>query len=151
MAAVKETIIVYGGSGALGREIVEKFKAANYYVISIDLFDNSAADANVTISKLDKWVEQSEEVLQKLCHLLQRERSVSLISCVAGGWAGGNCASPEMISSCDLMWKQSVWSSTISAQIGKFLILFIEVVLYARRIKFSAEFSYFLRLPWNVK
>uniref|UniRef100_A0AC34QB05 Dihydropteridine reductase n=1 Tax=Panagrolaimus sp. JU765 TaxID=591449 RepID=A0AC34QB05_9BILA len=44
------------------------------------------------------------------------------ICCVAGGWAGGNAASSEFIKNADLMWKQSVWSSAISARIGsKFL------------------------------
>ena len=120
MAATNETVVVYGGSGALGKEIVNKFKSASYYVISIDLFANSEADANVTISKLDSWTEQSQEVLEKLSHAVPEDKPVSLISCVAGGWAGGNAGSPELVASCDLMWKQSVWSSTISAQIGKF-------------------------------
>ena len=41
---------------------------------------------------------------------------------VAGGWAGGNAASDQFLHNCDLMWKQSVWSSVISASIAtKFL------------------------------
>lgn len=34
-----------------------------------------------------------------------------------GGWAGGN-ASKDLAKNADLMWKQSVWSSAISATIG---------------------------------
>jgi dihydropteridine reductase len=37
---------------------------------------------------------------------------------VAGGWAGGNAASKDFIKNADLMWKQSVWSSTISARLA---------------------------------
>lgn len=44
--------------------------------------------------------------------------SLDAIFCVAGGWAGGNAASGEMIKNADLMWKQSVWSSAISARIA---------------------------------
>ena len=41
---------------------------------------------------------------------------------MAGGWAGGNAASPDLVKNSDLMWRQSVWSSTISAAIAaKFL------------------------------
>ncbi len=41
---------------------------------------------------------------------------------VAGGWAGGNAASAQFLQNSDLMWKQSVWSSIISASLAtKFL------------------------------
>lgn len=33
-----------------------------------------------------------------------------------GGWAGGN-ANKDLAKNAELMWKQSVWSSTISATI----------------------------------
>lgn len=36
---------------------------------------------------------------------------------ISGGWAGGN-ASKDLAKNADLMWRQSVWSSTISATIG---------------------------------
>lgn len=50
------------------------------------------------------------------------DNRLDAILCVAGGWAGGNAASAEFIKNADLMWKQSVWSSTISARLGsKFL------------------------------
>ena len=37
---------------------------------------------------------------------------------LAGGWAGGSTASKDFIKNADLMWKQSVWSSTISAKLA---------------------------------
>lgn len=36
---------------------------------------------------------------------------------MSGGWAGGN-ASKDLAKNSELMWKQSVWSSTISAAIS---------------------------------
>lgn len=39
------------------------------------------------------------------------------IICVAGGWAGGN-AKKDLIKNSELMWRQSVWSSLISAEIA---------------------------------
>ncbi len=41
---------------------------------------------------------------------------------VAGGWAGGNAASPEFLANSQLMWSQSVCSSLVSASLAsKFL------------------------------
>ncbi|ELU03878.1 hypothetical protein CAPTEDRAFT_165948 [Capitella teleta] len=40
------------------------------------------------------------------------------ILCVAGGWAGGNAASKDLVKNSDLMWKQSVWSSVIAAHVA---------------------------------
>jgi dihydropteridine reductase len=40
------------------------------------------------------------------------------VVCVAGGWAGGNAASQDLVKNCDLMWKQSVWTSVLAAQIS---------------------------------
>ena len=39
-----------------------------------------------------------------------------------GGWAGGTSGSEDMVKNADLMWKQSVWSSAITARLAhKFL------------------------------
>jgi dihydropteridine reductase len=43
---------------------------------------------------------------------------VDAVLCVAGGWAGGNAASDVFVKNADMMWKQSVWSSTIAANIS---------------------------------
>ncbi len=66
------------------------------------------------------------------------DNKLDAIVCVAGGWAGGNAASNGMsvknfinqlltnfvfysvdyVKSCDLMWKQSVWTSVLASQIA---------------------------------
>jgi dihydropteridine reductase len=56
-----------------------------------------------------------------LSDLLANEKLDAVI-CVAGGWAGGNAASADLIKNSDMMWKQSVWSSVIAASVAsKFL------------------------------
>lgn len=40
------------------------------------------------------------------------------VLCVAGGWAGGNASSENMIKNSEILWKQNVWTSTISARIA---------------------------------
>jgi len=109
--------IVYGGCGALGRTLVAKLKSCNFHVVSIDLAANQDADSNVEITQTSDWVKQSEEVKEKVGQVLSGKR-VDLISCVAGGWAGGNAASQDLVKNSDLMWKQSVWSSVICSHLA---------------------------------
>lgn len=45
------------------------------------------------------------------------DNKIDAVICVAGGWAGGN-ASKDLAKNADLMIKQSVWSSTISASVA---------------------------------
>lgn len=40
------------------------------------------------------------------------------VLCVAGGWASGGAGSKNMIKNADMLWKQSVWTSAISARIA---------------------------------
>ncbi|XP_002128545.2 dihydropteridine reductase isoform X1 [Ciona intestinalis] len=114
-------VVIYGGCGALGRNIVSHFKSNNHHVTSIDLMSNDTADQNVLIKNLNSWQDQHTEVVDGLGSLLG-EQKVDAIFCVAGGWAGGNAASKNYVKNCDMMWKQSVWSSTIAGNLAsKFL------------------------------
>lgn len=108
-------VIVYGGRGALGAAIVKHFKANNWWVGSIDLGANEEADANITVSKDANWSAQSQTVMTGLESALGSNKVDAIIN-VAGGWAGGNASNKDFLKNCELMWAQSVWSSTISAQ-----------------------------------
>ena len=44
-----------------------------------------------------------------------RYRSTCFSLLFQGGWAGGSADSKDFVKNADLMWKQSVWSSSISA------------------------------------
>jgi len=114
-------VLVYGGKGALGAAIVEHFKARNVWILNVDLMRNDAADANVLVDPTDCWIEQEANVLKSVESILKSSQ-LDAILCVAGGWAGGNAGSSEFIKNADLVWKQSVWSSAISARVAsKFL------------------------------
>ncbi|GFT54528.1 hypothetical protein NPIL_694781 [Nephila pilipes] len=110
-------VLVYGGKGALGSTIVSHFKARNWWVGSIDMSNNEEANANVIVKPSESWVDQESEVLSGIQKVLNQEKIDALI-CVAGGWAGGNAASKDLVKNSDLMWKQSVWTSVISAKIA---------------------------------
>lgn len=87
------------------------------WVLSIDISENDQADANVLVARdSNSWTEQEAEVLQQVAAKLENEKLDGVI-CVAGGWAGGN-ASKDLAKNSDMMWKQSVWSSSIAATIA---------------------------------
>ncbi|CAD7082378.1 unnamed protein product [Hermetia illucens] len=109
-------ILVYGGRGALGAACVSHFKANNWWVGSIDLVANEQADVSFVVGRDGTWVDQETEVLSKVGEVL-KDQKVDAIICVAGGWAGGN-AQKDLAKNADLMWKQSVWTSSISATIA---------------------------------
>ncbi|KAM3939612.1 dihydropteridine reductase [Leptodactylus fuscus] len=119
MAAASEAhrVLVYGGRGALGSKCVDYFSSKNWWVASIDISENAAANANVVVKLSDSFTEQSEEVTSAVEQLLGGQK-VDAILCVAGGWAGGSAKAKSFYKNCDLMWKQSVWTSTISSHLA---------------------------------
>ncbi|XP_043649680.1 dihydropteridine reductase [Drosophila teissieri] len=109
-------VVIYGGKGALGSACVDHFKANNYWVGSIDLTENEKADVSIVVPRDAAWAEQEETVVSKVGESLAGEKLDAVI-CVAGGWAGGN-AKKDLAKNADLMWKQSVWTSAISAAVA---------------------------------
>ncbi|KAJ7398553.1 Dihydropteridine reductase [Pitangus sulphuratus] len=125
-------VLVYGGRGALGSQCVRYFKAKNWWVASIDLAENADASASVVVRATDSFPEQAEQVIDSVFSIrffyvlkvtaeigkLLGEEKVDAILCVAGGWAGGSAKAKSLYKNCDLMWKQSVWTSTISSHLA---------------------------------
>ncbi|KAM3831187.1 dihydropteridine reductase isoform 2-T2 [Vipera latastei] len=109
--------LVYGGRGALGSACVRHLRAKNWWVLSIDLAENQEASANVVVQMGDSFVEQAEQVTEDVRKVLG-ENKVDAILCVAGGWAGGSAKAKSLYKNSDLMWKQSVWTSTISTHLA---------------------------------
>uniref|UniRef100_A0A3Q3K376 Quinoid dihydropteridine reductase a n=1 Tax=Monopterus albus TaxID=43700 RepID=A0A3Q3K376_MONAL len=68
---------------------------------------------NMTLAVISHFAQVTADVAQLL-----GEQKVDAILCVAGGWAGGNCSSKDLYKNADLMWKQSVWTSTISSRLA---------------------------------
>ncbi|XP_023845961.1 quinoid dihydropteridine reductase a isoform X2 [Salvelinus sp. IW2-2015] len=110
-------VLVYGGKGALGSKIVQHFKSKGWWVASIDIVASEEANANVLVKLSESFTEQAGQVTADVAQLLG-DQKVDAILCVAGGWAGGNCSSKDLYKNTDMMWKQSVWTSTISSHLA---------------------------------
>ena len=52
-------VVVYGGRGALGSEIVNKFKSCGWWVANIDIKANDTADENI-VAQGESWQTQEE-------------------------------------------------------------------------------------------
>ncbi|XP_064200652.1 dihydropteridine reductase-like [Anguilla rostrata] len=118
MAAVEaHRVFVYGGRGALGSKCVEYFKSKGWWVACIDIASNENADANVLVQLSDSFTDQAEQVTADVSRLLG-DAKVDAMLCVAGGWAGGNASDKALYKNTDQMWKQSVWTSVISAHLA---------------------------------
>jgi dihydropteridine reductase len=73
------------------------------------------------VNSNDALIEQQARIIEKLEPMVGENKLDAILN-VAGGWAGGNAAADQFLANSDLMWKQSVWSSLISASIAtKFL------------------------------
>uniref|UniRef100_A0A0R3RS51 Dihydropteridine reductase n=1 Tax=Elaeophora elaphi TaxID=1147741 RepID=A0A0R3RS51_9BILA len=110
-------VAVYGGRGGLGSVIVDYFKSKNFWALSIDIMKNEMADANVLVNKDGSWTEQEGSILKSIGEALNGERFDAIL-CVAGGWAGGSANNENMIKNSEILWKQNVWTSAISARIA---------------------------------
>merc|ERR1711934_1161105 len=86
-------------------------------VCSVDINPNDAANENVLVDPNLSWTEQESSVCKSIATLLQDTKVETIIN-MAGGWAGGSASSDDFIKNADLMWKQSVWSSAISAKLA---------------------------------
>ncbi|XP_064813790.1 dihydropteridine reductase-like [Oncorhynchus masou masou] len=110
-------VIIYGGKGALGATCVQYFKSKNWWVACIDINANEDASANILVKPTDSFTDQAEQVTADVLSLLG-DQKVDAILCVAGGWAGGSAKAKALYKNSDLMWKQSVWTSTISSHLA---------------------------------
>lgn len=110
-------VAVYGGKGGLGSHLVSHFKAKNFWVLSIGKSANEEADANCIVDALDSWTDQETQVLASVKTVVG-DNKLDAILCVAGGWAGGSAKAKSCVKNADLVWKQSVWTSSIAVRLA---------------------------------
>ncbi|RKP13381.1 hypothetical protein BJ684DRAFT_20127 [Piptocephalis cylindrospora] len=117
------TVIVHGGSGALGRSLVSKFVSEGWRVVSVDLGKNEEATENVIVAGGTGGAsEQAEEVLSGVKKVVGEEDKVQAVLCVAGGWAGGGVGKIGGLRGADRMWEQSVVSSLVASHLAVHLL-----------------------------
>ena len=107
---MNKTCLIFGGSGALGRSVISHFKSLSIITINIDYSPNPDASTNIKLESPDQIMKSLQNVLGK--------NSLDSIINVAGGWAGGNASSPDLLEKTILMFDQSVKSSVFAASLA---------------------------------
>lgn len=117
VSTAAKRVMVYGGGGALGGTLVGYFKEKQYWVVSVDMKPNESANESIVLTPTDSMFEHETQLSAGLSALLGESKLDAIVN-VAGGWAGGNAASAEFLTSANNMWSQSVCSSLIAAKLA---------------------------------
>ncbi|KAJ3057301.1 hypothetical protein HK097_009254 [Rhizophlyctis rosea] len=110
-------VLVYGGSGALGRAIVSHFRQAKWTVTSVDFRANEEASNNIVLIPNQPLEKAGSDLLGSVASLLSGVKLDAVLN-VAGGWAGGNLQDAELFKVVSLMQAQSVDTSVIAARLA---------------------------------
>ncbi|EGG16095.1 actin binding protein [Cavenderia fasciculata] len=106
-----KSILVFGGSGALGSEIVAFFKNKGWNTISVDFKDNSNATTSLSIKS------SSEDEIKRITSQLSNIKIDSIV-CAAGGWSQGSIKSEDYFKSVQKMIDFNLSSAVACAYIA---------------------------------
>lgn len=79
--------LIVGGSGALGRCVVDSFKRNGWKMLNIDVVNNDKADSNYQLSAQEKLQAQIDKIH---AHTLSFSQNFDSIICTAGGFDVGS-------------------------------------------------------------
>ena len=108
-----KSALIYGGAGALGREVVAGFKKFNWQITSVDFFKSDEATRSILIQGND-W----NQHLQIITEQIDKEEKFDCVVCVAGGWSGGSILDDNLLQGIDKMWSFNVQSAVLSSRIA---------------------------------
>jgi len=115
--ATTRSVLVYGGTGALGVDVIKKFKEAGYTTFSVDFSKSNDATHSIILTK--KFEDDVKLVLTELGKL---KAALDTVVCVAGGFVMGNIHDDNIFSNLDRMWNFNVQSAVaVSHVASKFL------------------------------
>mmetsp|Transcript_18903 Transcript_18903/g.31438 ORF Transcript_18903/g.31438 Transcript_18903/m.31438 type:complete len:390 (-) Transcript_18903:45-1214(-) len=110
-------ILVFGGNGALGSDVLKRFKEEGFPTFSVDRRVNLEADHSFVLPSASSFAEQAESLVKEVDERL-KDRELKAIVVAAGGWAGGNIGDPKIFETADNMWQVSMQSSLVAAHIA---------------------------------
>ncbi|GBC00678.1 hypothetical protein RclHR1_03940004 [Rhizophagus clarus] len=110
-------VVVFGGSGSLGRSLITLFNKNNWEVTSIGTRANDEATHNIVVSNDESLEVQGKKVIQDTSSLLNGEKYDAIL-CVAGGFCMGNLAKEDFLETADLMLKKILNPSLIASKLS---------------------------------
>uniref|UniRef100_A0A1D1ZFG4 Dihydropteridine reductase n=1 Tax=Anthurium amnicola TaxID=1678845 RepID=A0A1D1ZFG4_9ARAE len=112
-----QRVVIYGGSGNLGRSLITLFNKNNWEVTSVGTRPNEEAAHNIVVSNDDSLEVQGKKVIQNSSSILNGEKYDAIL-CVAGGFTMGNLAREDFLETADLMLKKILNSSLIASKLS---------------------------------
>jgi len=114
-------LLIYGGSGALGRSIIREFKRGNWNVTSVDVASNQEADLNCNVDDSVDWGAATRKVLEKIEQHDPTGKFFTVVA-VAGGWIGGTVKDGSIFENSDQMWSLNVRSAISASHVASRLL-----------------------------
>jgi len=108
-------VLVYGGSGALGRAVVSRFKTSGWHTIAVDFNENLEADRTFQLDSNTPWQRNTERVSAQL---RGDGHELHAVINVAGGWHGGAIRNAAVLDSTDRMIDMNFKSSVAAAHMA---------------------------------
>ena len=113
---MKNSIVIFGGAGGLGKKILPKF-LNNYQTVNIDYIKNPESDENILLTNSQSPKDQINLITKKLSEISKTKKIKSIIN-VAGGFEMQNINSPEIFESCHRMIKKNFYSSLMAGNLA---------------------------------
>lgn len=105
--------LVYGGAGQLGDAIVRMFNENGFDTYSADFRDSEVAKVSVCLT--GDVQNDVDKVAEKLTN---SNASLDVVVCAAGGWAGGDIKSKDILAGVDKMYKFNIQSAVACSHLA---------------------------------
>jgi len=111
--SMAKSVLIYGGAGQLGSEVVKAFRAAGWSAYAVDLRKNDHANVSITISG-----DAAADTRHVLDQLHRDHVHFDAVICAAGGWTGGNAASDDLFAAFDRMHRFNTLSALATTHVA---------------------------------
>ena len=116
--AMQKLCLILGSEGALGREVVSKFRSANWRIARCDIRrDTTTIDGFIHLSPETSAEEGCSEIIRALSLNTTGSRIDAIIN-LSGGFVMDDAKTPELLRNISSMYKSSVQSSVIASHLA---------------------------------
>eukprot|EP01088_Endostelium_zonatum_P021737 TRINITY_DN8791_c0_g1_i1.p1 TRINITY_DN8791_c0_g1~~TRINITY_DN8791_c0_g1_i1.p1 ORF type:complete len:248 (+),score=41.73 TRINITY_DN8791_c0_g1_i1:23-766(+) len=115
MSQQNKNVLIYGGSGQLGTNIVQYFNSKGWSTFSVDFKDNPQATWNSALNAQSSTKDNTASVTKAL-----KTNNVELhaVICVAGGWLMGSVKDDSIFEGVDKMFNFNVQSAIAASHLA---------------------------------
>lgn len=134
-----KVVLITGGTGALGRAVVEAFTSSNAASIATYITDKEAENAKTKIGALDLVkadITKEDQVRKLVSHVVQKHSRIDVLVNVVGGYIGGKKVSELEESEWDKMMNLNLKSAFL---ISKYVLPVMVLAKHGKMIHISSR------------